>query len=350
MRTRELLFLTVTLIGGLGLFCALPTMLSQDGSDTPGYTARANPSLPFEATGPVATIDGAEIPAARYNLEVARMVKITEGRVPESQLEFYKKQILKHLVEDHLLNMVVAEKKVVLSEDELDAEFQAFKARFPSQEQFELFKKRLDVDDAQLRESLRTQSTHKKLFEQHYGVKVTAKEAKDHYKKHPESFTLKAQVRASHILLKVEKGASAERVAEVEKKALWIATKARARDADFAKLARTYSEGPSAPNGGDLGLFSHKRMVKPFADAAFALKPGMVSQPVLTEFGWHVIKVFEHQEARVQPFEEVEDRIRELLYNQKLREATSGLLKKLEKKHEVKYIEANIVDNPRSSK
>lgn len=350
MRTRELLFLTVTFIGGLGLFGSLPTLLLQDGEDMPGYTASAKPSLPFEATGPVATIDGVEIPAARYNLEVARMVKVTQGHVPESQHEFYKKQILHRLVDEHLLNMVVAEKKLTISEDELDEEFRELEARFPSKEQFELFKQRLGVDDAQLREDLRTQATHKKLLEQHYGVKVTAKEVKAHYKKNPDKFTLEAQVRASHILLKVNKDASAERVAEVEKKALWIATKARAKDANFAELARTYSEGPSASNGGDLGLFPRERMVKPFAEAAFALKPGMVSQPVRTQFGWHVIKVFEHQEASVQPFEEVEARLREMLYTQKLREAMSGLLKKLKEKHEIKYIEANIVDTPDTSR
>lgn len=65
--------------------------------------------------------------------------------------------------------------------------------------------------------------------------------------------------------------------------------------ADFAELAKSLSEDPvSAKNGGDLGTFGRAQMVKPFADVAFALKPGEVSEPVLTQFGWHLIKVEEH--------------------------------------------------------
>ena len=65
--------------------------------------------------------------------------------------------------------------------------------------------------------------------------------------------------------------------------------------ADFATLAKAKSKDPAAQNGGDLGFFKKADMVPEFADAAFALKPGEVTQtPVKTQFGWHVIKVDEH--------------------------------------------------------
>lgn len=60
---------------------------------------------------------------------------------------------------------------------------------------------------------------------------------------------------------------------------------------DFAEAAKTYSQGPSAPKGGDLGYFTKGRMVKEFSDAAFSMKIGEISEPVLTQFGWHIIKV-----------------------------------------------------------
>nr|WP_193407082.1 peptidylprolyl isomerase [Methyloceanibacter methanicus] len=80
-----------------------------------------------------------------------------------------------------------------------------------------------------------------------------------------------------------------------------VKTEAEARDliaklkagADFADLAKKNSIGPSAPQGGDLGYFERGQMVPAFEDAAFALKPGEISEPVKTQFGWHVIVVEE---------------------------------------------------------
>ena len=100
------------------------------------------------------------------------------------------------------------------------------------------------------------------------------------------------QIRASHVLIafKGARGGRAERSKEEAKK---LAEQVRARAAsgtDFAKLASDHSDGPTKSRGGDLGKFARGRMVKPFADAAFALKPGGISNVVETPFGFHVIK------------------------------------------------------------
>ncbi|RAP42177.1 peptidylprolyl isomerase [Rhodovulum viride] len=68
-----------------------------------------------------------------------------------------------------------------------------------------------------------------------------------------------------------------------------------ANGADFAELAKEKSTGPSGPNGGDLGWFSEGMMVQPFEEAVVAMKPGEVSAPVQTQFGWHVIKLYENR-------------------------------------------------------
>lgn len=89
-----------------------------------------------------------------------------------------------------------------------------------------------------------------------------------------------AKVRASHILVKDEK-AAAKLKADIEK------------GADFAKLAKKHSECPSGESGGDLGFFGKGQMVKEFEDAAFSLPTGVVSSPIKTEFGYHLILVTE---------------------------------------------------------
>ncbi len=91
------------------------------------------------------------------------------------------------------------------------------------------------------------------------------------------------KIRASHILVKTEE--EAKKLLEEIK-----------NGADFAKLASEHSMCPSGRDGGDLRFFGRGMMVKPFEDAAFALKKGEVSEPVETQFGWHLIKLTDIQE------------------------------------------------------
>jgi len=109
------------------------------------------------------------------------------------------------------------------------------------------------------------------------------------------------EVRASHILVENE-----QEGADI--------IKALEGGADFAELARERSTGPSAPRGGDLGYFVRSAMVQPFADAAFAIEPGSVGpDPVESEFGWHVIKVFDKRRQPAPSFEESRGEIEQQL-------------------------------------
>lgn len=102
------------------------------------------------------------------------------------------------------------------------------------------------------------------------------------------------EFRAAHILVKTEDEAKAIKD-QIDK------------GADFTALAKEKSTGPSGPNGGDLGWFSVGMMVQPFEDAVKALKPGEVSGPVETEFGWHIIKLDEVRDAAVPSMEDARD-------------------------------------------
>jgi len=133
----------------------------------------------------------------------------------------------------------------------------------------------------------------------------------------------------------VPQNATPEQKAEAKKKAEALQKRA-AKGEDFAALAKENSEGPSAKDGGELGYFAQKQMVKPFADAAFALKPGEVSDVVETRYGYHVIKVEDKRAAGKVPLSEVKDRIRESLQQQKVGEAVRGILSQLQKDAKIK--------------
>jgi len=131
------------------------------------------------------------------------------------------------------------------------------------------------------------------------------------------------QVSARHILLKVNANASAAEQKQVEKKAKKIAKEAKANADKFAELASKYSEGPTKTKGGDLGFFAKGRMVKAFEDAAFAMKPGDVSEPVKTQFGWHIIKVEDKKAAEKKTLEDVKESIARVLITKERTKASA---------------------------
>jgi parvulin-like peptidyl-prolyl isomerase len=107
---------------------------------------------------------------------------------------------------------------------------------------------------------------------------VSDAKVKDYYNAHKAEFR---SVKASHILVATEDEAKAVK-------------KRLKKDRDFAAVAKEVSTDPSAKqNGGDLGFFTKDQMVKPFADKAFAMKVNEISDPVKSEFGYHIIKVHE---------------------------------------------------------
>lgn len=130
------------------------------------------------------------------------------------------------------------------------------------------------------------------------------------------------EFKARHILVKEERKAR-ELIARLDK------------GADFAELAREHSEGPSGKQGGELGWFSPGQMVKPFSDAVAALEKGQYTkEPVQTRFGWHVVQLQDVRELPAPSFEQVRDRLREIVERRRVQEFLKELLEeaKIEKR------------------
>ena len=121
-------------------------------------------------------------------------------------------------------------------------------------------------------------------------VTVSEDDIQDYYESNPEKFKSPKTVEARHILIKLNPDANAEEVENARQRIETVLDMAKGGQ-DFAELAKKYSEGPTKAQGGNLGAFRREAMVKPFADKAFSMKPGEISEPVRTRFGWHIIKV-----------------------------------------------------------
>ena len=159
-------------------------------------------------------------------------------------------------------------------------------------------------------------------------VKVSEKEMKEFYNKNIQMFKQPAQAKARHILLKSKK--EAEAVIKELKKAKNVEQK-------FIELAKKKSTGPSAANGGELGWFDAKRMVKPFSDAAFKLKKGeFTTTPVKTQFGYHVIYLEDKKPAGSVTFEQAKPNIEQTLKVKKFQEEMKKTAQELRAKADIK--------------
>jgi peptidyl-prolyl cis-trans isomerase C len=150
------------------------------------------------------------------------------------------------------------------------------------------------------------------LLDQATKAAVSEEAMRKVYDESVSKLTPEEEVRARHILV------------DSEDKAKEVIAKLKA-GGDFAALAKEYSKDPGAAEGGDLGYFTKDQMVAEFADAAFKMKKGDISDPVKTQFGWHVIKLEDRRQKPVPAFEQVKDQIEQFL----VRKAQSDLVLKL---------------------
>jgi len=163
---------------------------------------------------------------------------------------------------------------------------------------------------------------------------VTDKDIEEYYKAHITEYKLPERVKARHILVKVKKEFTDEEKEAARRKIEGLLERVK-KGEDFVELAKTYSDDPaSARVGGDLGYFQRGRMVKPFEDVAFSLKPGEVSDIVETRFGYHIIKVEDRKPAETIPLEKVKKSIREKLQKEMRDAEISKFIQNLMKEKE----------------
>lgn len=168
-------------------------------------------------------------------------------------------------------------------------------------------------------------------------ISVSEQEINTYYEEHKKEFIKPEMVKARHILIKIDKTASEEEKKKAQEKAQDILMKIKAGE-DFAKLATEFSDDTlSATKGGDLGFFTRSRMVPSFEDAAFALKPGEISDIVKTPFGYHIIKVDDRKDAEVEPYDAVKENIKQKLIQERTQSTISEFIDKAVKDAGVEF-------------
>lgn len=233
--------------------------------------------------------------------------------------EFYNQ--MKTQAGKQVLNNMVMEKVLIknykVEDKEVDKKYDEMKKQYG--DQFDTLLKQQGIKEETLKTGVRAQLAQEKAIEK----TITDKELKDNYK--PE-------IKASHILVKDE--ATAKKVKEE-----------LGQGKSFEELAKQYSEDTgSKEKGGDLGYFTSGKMVKEFEDAAYKLKKDEVSEPVKSQFGYHIIKVTDIKEQK--PFDEVKGDIKKDLVQKKAQDAQfmNDLMMKEIKAADVKVDDKDLKD------
>lgn len=285
----------------------------------------------------IARVNGTSINA--LELRRARKVMLRGQTPPEDQNAAIDKQAVEQLISAELLYQAAAKMEVKDIDKQVDAKLAQGKERFKDEQEFKKAIKELEMDEKELREYTRRDLLITNFVEATFVGKASVPETeiRTFYDKNPDKFTQRETVKASHILIGVDGNATAEE----KKKALEKAEKLKkelAGGADFAELAKGNSTCPSSQQGGDLGSFGKGEMVPAFEKAAFALKPGEVSDIVETQFGYHIIKLTEKKPAVPVEYKEVKAKIEEYLKGQKVNEAIQKYLEETKKTAKIEII------------
>ncbi|WP_408954819.1 peptidylprolyl isomerase [Natroniella sp. ANB-PHB2] len=268
---------------------------------------------PQQETGPIAVVNGEEVLYQDYSHQLNNYLRQYGGQISGEQILELKDQVLNSMIEQHLILQEVENRGIdpVVSDEEVEEQMdQIIEMYSSSEEEFEQLLEQSGVTIEQVKEDLRINLAHQKGIEKlidqvQDGVEVSE----------DELIQSLEEVTASHILIQTDDKTDEEAKTKAEE-VLELVKEGR----DFVELAEEYSEDPSAQQGGELGSFGRGEMVSEFEDAAFALEVGEISDLVKTNFGYHIIKVTDKQEASDEEIaEQREELIDEMLVDKQQR-------------------------------
>lgn len=351
--TVSFILIICLVLAGYGLYVSAADKTTGKPADkeaAAGTKASAKPAKDAAAAKPEATagqnaalVNGQPIPLAEYQQELERFSRRLEmmghGSDEEDTAQM-KRRVLDNMIGREVLRQQAVKLGLKATDAEVDAQMKTLKTRFGSDEEFKNALTKMNVTEQTVKEQFASDQVMRKLVDQEITSKITISQAdaKAFYDKNPEIFKSPEMVRASHILVKAGEKASPEEKAKALEKIKGVQQKIK-DGADFAAIAKEVSDDPgSKETGGDLDFFQRGQMVPAFETAAFALKPGEVSDIVETEYGYHLIKTTDRKDAGVMPFEEIQPRIEQHLKSEAVSQQLNQYVEKLKSAAKVEIL------------
>lgn len=270
-----------------------------------------------------------------------------------------KDRVINELIVKELVRQEMEKRNITVSNDETKKERQKMIDKIGSKEKFNDILNQNGISNSQFEEDLAQEIKMKKLVNIIHPVNVTDAQAKAFYDKNVSKFKYPDKVRASHILiaanpvemkehLKSKNTSMTEEEINIKvqeemlqryQKAVSIEKQIKNTPEKFEAIARDESDDTvTAKNGGDIGFFAQKDMVKPFADVAFKQKPNTISEVVQTPYGFHIIKVTDRKAAGQEPFLKVKEQLKQYIAAQEQVKALEQYLNGLKARAVVQYV------------
>ena len=289
--------------------------------------------------GAIASIGGATVTQQQFDQILAQakaQYASQQGAPPlpkegTAQYDQLKASIINYLVQNEVIKQQAADMKVTVTHKQLDDRIKQITQQVGGQKKLDALLKKQGVTMDQLKTQLEAQMLQDAVRTKvGANAKVTAEQIKAYYNdpKNKAQFVVTESVDARHVLVNTK--AQALKVQKL--------LAADNSDANWNKVAKKYSIDPGTKNtGGSLGNFTYKRMVPAFSKVAFSLKPGTVSVPVKTQYGWHVIEVTKKTPGSTKTFADAKAMIEQTLKFELQAKACETWLADSEKKSDIKY-------------
>jgi peptidyl-prolyl cis-trans isomerase SurA len=307
----------------------------------------------------VARVNNDVVTKAEYEKSHAMMMrelqKSFKGAEYQQMADKYEKEILRNMIDEQLLVQkanelgLTADAEVIKTLDDIRRD-----NNLQDMEALEKLMATQGVDPVEFKDNLKKRSLREQVLgrEVYSRLTISGDDISKYYDEHKEDFNRPEQVAISEILISTD-GKDPALLPSLEAKAQEALKKARGGE-KFDELAKKYSDGPTAKDGGGLGFFPRGKMVKQLEDVAFQLRRGQISDIIKTRYGFVILRVDEKYAAGIQKLETVSDEIHRILAQQRAQPAIQDYMKKLRKESfiEVKtgYVDTGAVSPEETAK
>jgi len=273
----------------------------------------------------LATINGATLTQYDLDKEAALLnadMRIRNRSMTKEQLDELRVQLLETLIERELLHQKIAANRIVVSSQAVEAAFSNLRTQIGSAVSLKAYLSSTGETQPQLKERLRKGLAVQRLLEREAirNIRISVAEMEAFFRRNPQFFESGEQARVRHILVAVSNWNDENQRTAARNKLRELQAKI-SNAGEFAVMAMEHSDCPSRSRGGDLGYLTREQMTRTFAEAAFALPSGAVSDVVASRFGYHLILMLDRTPPERISFKDVREKIERTLRRNKENEA-----------------------------